>query len=106
MTLDRSKKYEGLGLTWEHKVAMNQWCGYREGFYLMAHALEDQMQAWLDADHIRPVKETKIVRVENVRIRMRHRVLEITGWDSFAELNNVPEYELAKPVTLEFEVEA
>lgn len=61
MKLDRSKKYEGLGLAWRsNDPAPGWWLGFDgEGPHL-ASASDEQMQAWLDAGHIKPVRETKI----------------------------------------------
>jgi hypothetical protein len=104
MTLDRSKKYEGLGLTLHRDVAY--WAGYdSSGKYMTAD--DEIMQSWLDAGHIRPVKEKKIVRAEGCRIVMGYNgQVFVRGWDSFKGNHLVPMSAEAKPVTLEFEVDA
>jgi hypothetical protein len=111
MKLDRAKKYEG----WGHVLFYNEayssahaWVSEAKDVNKAAVMMVEEpiVQSWLDAGHIRPLRETKIVRVENARIRMRNGALQITGWDSFAEISKVADYANAKPVTLEFEVDA
>ena len=104
MKLDRAKKYEGLGLTW---VYVNELAGWgsveQQGVLRDASVREDVMQSWLDAGHIRPVKETKTVRVEGVKVCVSPLGNDYIDWARPIELGDGV---CSRPVTLEFEVDA
>lgn len=103
MTLDRSKKYAGLGLAWRsNDPAPGWWLGFDGEGPHQASASDDHMQLWLEAGHIKPVKTTKIVRVEGVRF-----IKPPSGnlYSEFSPDYGIPDNAVSKPVTLEFEVE-
>lgn len=104
MKLDRSKQYTGWDLTWAI-AGTSVWSGHDKHGLLRATVDEEIMQSWLDAGHITPVKQTKIVRVENVKVRLRGNLLEVFNWDNNRQLVALPAMSISKPVTLEFEVE-
>jgi len=100
MKLDRSKKYEGLGLTWEWSDILLLWHGSEDGMG-KADVLESVFEEWIDAGHIKPVRETKIVRVEGVRFTKN-----VTGHlVSIHPHLDIPFNAYSNPVTLEFPVE-
>lgn len=61
-TLDRSKKYGGLGVEFAWDGPSATWLGHSLGAAYRVEANSNLMQAWLDAGHIKPVRETKTVR--------------------------------------------
>jgi hypothetical protein len=105
MTLDRSKKYEGLGFTWSLFRANDMpWKGTNDdGVHV--DASHNAMQVWLDAGHITPVRTTKIVRVESVRMVWDGSTLRAFRWNSF-EPSRLPAGAQSKLFDAEFEVEA
>lgn len=106
MKLDRKKKYEGWGLTFR-RTCFDSWLGEDQRTDKpIVTAYDQAMQAWLDAGHVKPVKQTKIVRIEGFRLAMgRDGVPFVRGWQSFTDNHLVRESAETKPVTLEFEVE-
>ena len=102
MKLDRNKRYEGLGLTLQRDPSY--WVG-RDGNGKYLTADDEIMQAWLDWAYIKPVRETKIVRVEGVRM------VKPPSGNLYSEFrpthyDELPDGAMSKPVTLEFEVDA
>lgn len=106
MKIDRDKKYEGVGalegLVIKHS-ANCWWDGDGPNGHTLA-ATDYQMARWLDAGHIQPVKETKIVRVEGVRVVMTRSGMECFEWPSPDP--RIPFDTISKPFDAEFEVEA
>lgn len=108
MKLDHNKRYEGLGLTWEFRGLL--WIGkdLSAEKKLQATVYDSVMQTWLDAGHIQPVRETKIVRMKGVTVKADN-----TGYLTYVGVSGAlcggTRKQLAgrtsKPVTLEFEVE-
>lgn len=98
--IDRNKKYEGLGLTWFHS-GYTRWNG---GIGRNANVSEQQMQTWLDAGHIQPVRETRIVRVDGVTVNISPLGNVYVDWEIPIELKRYGA--ISRPVTLEFEVKA
>ena len=112
MKLDQSKKYEGWGYTIEFRnsalsdARVPIWKSVEINFKgePLIEVDEPVVQAWLDAGHITPVKETKIVRVEGCVIVSRLDWYQVISCNGTRE--DIPSGATAKPVTLEFEVEA
>ena len=104
MTLDRSKKYEGFGLTFR-RTHFDSWIGEDQSQEKkpLATVYDPVMQAWLDAGHIKPVRTTKIVRVEGCVIVNRLDWYQVISCNGTRE--EIPSGATAKPVTLEFEFE-
>lgn len=108
MKLDRSKKYEGLGLTIGYDCPPF-WSGIDESGNTVTI---DQpiMQAWLDAGHIKPVRETKTVRiparVSFNPVRWNDSRTMVVAVDSLMPLESLlPDCATSRQVLLEFEVE-
>lgn len=105
--LDRNKKYEGLGLTWSFSHALYEWIGANVIGEVVAREIgETVIQSWLDAGYIKPVQETKIVRVEGVQVKRQNFDLCVIGWMAPVDWDSIPAGAIAKPFTVEFEVPA
>ena len=102
MKLDRAKKYEGLGLTWEYSPSVDSLLGYAAHDYLKATVTIEVAQSWLDAGHIHPVREKKTVRVEECRV-----AVTMDGKPYLCAYPQLPDLAgaVSKPFTAEFEVE-
>lgn len=101
--IDWIKKYEGLGLSLEYETVGGFWVGEDRNCNNITID-EPIVQAWLDAGLIKPVKQTKIVRVEGVRM------VKPPSGNLYSEFrpthyDELPDGAMSRPVTLEFEVE-
>lgn len=110
MKLDRNKRYEGFGLTFR-RTCFDSWLGEDLSAEKKPQATvyDSVMQRWLDAGHIKPVRETKIVRVSGVVMCVDDYGNPYVDHCTMAQREVIAlglTGKVSKPVTLEFEVEA